>query len=139
VTKQEAADLARELVNRSEVLLLGTINEDGQPNIKALSKVKTDGIKDVWCVTHIKTHRVRQLAREPRSCVYFLDAARFQGLMLTGRTEVLTDSENRHRYWRPQFEHYFPLGVDSPEYCVLHFSGEKANFAWGLINVDFTL
>ena len=90
-------------------------------------------------MTHIKTRRVNQLARNPVSCVYFLDAAKFQGLMLTGRTEVLTDAENRHRFWQPQFEHYFPLGMDSPDYCVLHFKGEKANFAWGLINVGFTL
>jgi len=139
LTAQEAAKLAHDLVGRCEVVLLGTVDADGHPSIKALSKVETDGIKDVWCVTHIKTRRVSHLARNPDSCIYFLDAAKFQGLMLMGHTEVLTDSENRHRFWQPQFEHYFPLGKDSPDYCVLHFIGEKANFAWGLINVDFVL
>jgi general stress protein 26 len=136
VTKEEAVGLALSLVGRSEVAMLGTVNADGYPNIKALSKVATEGIKDVWFVTHVRTRRVAQLRNDARACVYFVDPAKFQGLMVVGSAEIHQDAAIKRRMWQPQFEHYFPLGVDSPEYCVLHFKGEKANFAWGLINVD---
>jgi hypothetical protein len=46
VTKDEAARLALGLVDRSEVAMLGTVSAEGEPNIKALSKVATEGLRD---------------------------------------------------------------------------------------------
>jgi general stress protein 26 len=121
------------------VVLLGTVSREGEPNIKALSKVAAEGIKDVWCITHSSTRRVVQLRHDPKACVYFLDQARFQGLMLVGKVEIRQDQETKRRMWQPQFEHYFRVGPTDPDYCVLHFVGQRANFAWGLINVDIDL
>jgi general stress protein 26 len=139
VTKDEAARLALGLVDRSEVAMLGTVSAEGEPNIKALSKVATEGIRDVWFITHSSTRRVAQIRNDPRACVYFLDAARFQGLMLVGKVEIHQDAETRRRMWQPQYEHYFRAGAGDPDYCVLHFTAERANFAWGLISVDIDL
>ncbi len=136
MTKDEAAKLALGLVDRSEVAMLGTLSAEGEPHIKALSKVAAGGIREVWFITHSSTRHVAQIRNDPRACVYFLDAARFQGLMLVGKVEIHQDAETGLRMWQPQYEHYFRAGPTDPDYCVLHFIGQRANFAWGLINVD---
>ena len=43
MTVPEATKLAENLIGRSEVLLLGTVDADGHPNIKALSKWRRTG------------------------------------------------------------------------------------------------
>ena len=45
---------------------------------------------------------------------------------LTGTIEILTDAETRQTFWQDYMLHYFPQGVNDPDYCILCFHTEEA-------------
>jgi general stress protein 26 len=135
--KEEAVEQALALVNRSGIAMLGTNGDDGYPNIKAMLKMESEGLRRIWFSTNTSSRRVAQLTRDARACVYFVDFERWDGLMLVGQVELLQDMESRQRLWREGFEKYYPLGVTDPDYSVLRFTTRWGNYYHALSNVTF--
>jgi general stress protein 26 len=68
---------------------------------------------------------VEQYKNNNKACVYFYNARKFQGLMIVGMMEVLTDRASREMIWKDGDEMYYPQGINDPDYCVLKFTGHK--------------
>lgn len=127
------------LVERSIIAMLGTVDGNGHPNIKAMMNMEHEGLKVVWFSTNTSSKRVAQILQNPKTCVYFVDADQFKGLMLVGTIEVLQDDKSRQRLWRPGCEKYYPLGVTDPDYSVLRFTASWGNYYHGLSNITFDI
>ena len=127
------------LVERSGVVMIGSNDPAGYPNIKAMFKMETEGLKTVWLSTNTSSKRVAQFLKDPKACLYFVDTENFKGLMLTGEMEVLDDLASRQRMWRDGAEIYYPLGVTDPDYAVLRFTARSGNYYHGLQNVTFAV
>lgn len=137
LSMEEAQKSSLELIESCKIALLGSVDGNDYPNIKAMIKVETEGIKTVWFSTNTSSKRISQLKINPKSCVYFHDEQRFKGLMLVGETEILTDQISRERLWREGCEIYYPLGMMDPDYSVLRFTAKWANYYEGLYNIGF--
>jgi general stress protein 26 len=125
------------LITRSKIALLGSVDMNGYPNIKAMLNLEHEDLKTVWFSTNTSSKRVAQFRQNPKACVYYVDQERFMGLMLVGILNVLQDTKSRQRLWRPGFEMYYLLGVDDPDYSVFCFTTAWANFYHGLSNLTF--
>ena len=137
--KEEAIEKGLELVNRSEIAMLGTIAEQGHPEIRALLKAETESLKKIWFSTNTSSKKVEQLSRNPKACVYFVDSVKFKGLMLVGTCEILQDPESKRRIWHEGDEKYYPLGVTDPDYSVLLFTAEWGKYYQKLTTTTFEL
>lgn len=126
-----------ELIGYSPIAMLGSIDSNGFPNIKAMLNMEHEGLKTIWFSTNTASRRVGLLRQNPKACVYYVDQDQFKGLMLVGTIEILQDAASRQRLWRPGFEKYYPLGVDDPDYSVLRFTAEWGNYYHGLANLTF--
>ncbi|MBI2850373.1 MAG: pyridoxamine 5'-phosphate oxidase family protein [Chloroflexi bacterium] len=144
MTEQEAIRQSLKLVEKSGFCLLGTIADDGSPNIKGMYNVKHEGLKKIWFSTNTSSRRVQQLRKDDRACVYFVAAGRpgkgqSKGLMLSGTVEILQDIESRKMLWSEGARIYYPLGVMDPDYCVLCFKARTGNFYHKLQNAIFDI
>jgi general stress protein 26 len=137
--KRDAVTQGRDLMEKSKTCLLGTNDENGSPNIKAMLNLKHEGMKRVWFSTNTSSRKVQRLKNDNRACLYYVDEKNFKGLMLTGTIEVLQDLESRKMLWFPGCETYYPLGVEDPDYSVLCFTAERGNYYQGLSNIDFDI
>ncbi|MFH1687064.1 MAG: pyridoxamine 5'-phosphate oxidase family protein [bacterium] len=135
--EDKARRAALELAERSEIAMVGTNGEVGSPHIKAMLKMETEGLKHVWFSTNTSSRRVRQLQRDPKGSVYFVDHQQWQGLLLVGTFEIRQDAAGRERLWRDGFEKYYPHGGKDPDYTVLRFTAQWGNFYHSLENVTF--
>ncbi len=118
-----------DLVEKSGVSFVGSIDAQGTPNIKAmLLPRKKDGIKRFYFTTNTSSMRVTQFKANPKACVYFCDSRLFRGVMLTGTMEVLEDSRTKEMIWRDGDTLYYPLGVTDPDYCVLRFTASNGRY-----------
>jgi general stress protein 26 len=135
--KDKAMAESLALVERSTLALVGSNGDGGYPNIKAMIKMESEGLRTVWFGTNTSSRRIAQFKRDPKACVYFLDSKVWKGLMLVGEMEVARDSESRRRLWRPGSERYYPKGIDDPDYSVLRFTAAWGNFYHSLANVTF--
>jgi general stress protein 26 len=137
--KQEAMAEGLQLVERSQICLLGTNGEDGFPNIKAMMNAKHEGMSKIWFSTNTHSKRVLQLRRDNRACVYYVDEKDFKGLMLTGSIQILQDPKSRRMLWSDGDERYYPLGVEDPDYSVLCFAARRGNYYHKLKNITFEI
>ncbi len=136
---EDAIRQALELVDHSQIAMVGSNGEDGYPHIKAMIRAESQGLKHIWFSTNTSSRRVAQFRRDPKASVYFLDWIYWKGLMLVGEMEILQDSESRQRLWHAGDERYYPLGVNDPDYTVLRFTAKWGNFYYALSKVDFEI
>ena len=137
--KNYAIEKSLELIKNSKIAMLGTIDDHGYPNIKAMLNLDTEGLNEIWFSTNTSSKRVMNLAKNSKACIYYVDEVNFMGLMLVGDIDVLQDEESRKRLWFEGCERYYPQGVNDPDYCVLHFKAHRGNFYHGLENIDFVV
>jgi general stress protein 26 len=135
--KDEFMKKALELVENSNIAMVGSIDIDGYPNIKAMLNLETEGIKTIFFSTNTSSKGVSLFMKNPKACVYYMDPVQFKGLMLVGEMKVLSDPESKQRLWREGFEKYYPLGVTDPDYSVFQFTAKWGNYYHSLQNASF--
>jgi len=114
------------LIDRAGVSIIGSIDQDGFPNAKAmLPPRKREGIRRFFFTTNTSSMRVEQFSCSPKACLYFFDHRFFKGVMLKGTMEVLQDASTKRMIWRDGDEMYYPGGVADADYCVLRFTAES--------------
>lgn len=132
-----AIDRAEQLVERSPFVMVGSLGDQGFPNVKAMFRLEHDGIKTFWLSTNTSSVRVSHLRDDARACLYFADTASFEGLLLVGEVTVRTDAAAKERLWQPGWERYYPEGPTDPDYCVLEFRAQRGNYYHNLDKMRF--
>lgn len=128
------------LIDKQGVAFIGSVDESGFPNIKAmLPPRKREGIRQIYFTTNTSSMRVSQYRRDPKSCVYFCDRRFFRGVMLRGTMEVLDDSDSKEMIWQEGDTMYYPLGMTDPDYCVLRFTAVDGRFYSNFKSEDFEI
>ncbi|MDR0470100.1 MAG: pyridoxamine 5'-phosphate oxidase family protein [Nitrososphaerota archaeon] len=126
------------LIDKQTVAFIGSINESGFPNLKAmLPPRKREGIKEFWFTTNTSSHRVAQYRTNPKACIYFFDKRFFRGVQLIGTMTVLEDRAAKELIWRDGDTLYYPKGVADPDYCVLKFSAQSGRYYANFTSQDF--
>ena len=121
-----------ELVNESESIIMGSVDEQGYPTAKAMMKIVHEGLQTFYFSTYTSAIRTQQYRKNPKACLYlFRGAGKVSGLMLTGNMAVLTDEDTRKKFWQEDWKVYYPLGVTDPDYCILKFATKSGNYSCG--------
>ena len=135
---KDAAKTIGNLMDHANVSIIGSVDEAGFPNTKAmLPPRKRTGIKHIYFTTNTSSMRVKQYTDNPKACVYFFDKRFFRGVMLTGTMIVLTDSRSKKMIWRDGDELYYKKGVTDPDYCVLKFTAQNGRYYSNFKSEDF--
>jgi general stress protein 26 len=126
---RDASKTIGNLIDKVNISIISSIDEDGFPNSKAmLPPRKREGIKYIFFTTNTSSMRVRQYHNNPKACLYFFDKRFFKGVMLKGTMEVLQDSASKEMIWKDGDEMYYPKGVTDPDYCVLKFTVQSGRY-----------
>lgn len=132
----------RALREKSKVAYVGSVNEEGFPQIKAMLVFEDDdkrGLKTHYFSTNYSSKRVKQFLANPKASVYYVNDNDYAGALFTGTIEVCTDHETKEMLWRDGCEIYYPKGVDDDDYCVYKFTAETVNYYHGLSNKTFSI
>lgn len=70
---------------------------------------------------------------------YHKGLVRYEGVMLTGTMEVLTDQEIKNEIWRSGDTMFYKGGVTDPDYCVLRFTAQKGRYYRDLHTESFDI
>lgn len=119
-----------ELIKNCDVAFLGSVDEDGYPNQKAVSPPrKTEG-DNLYFTTTGSSLRTEQYQKNNKASVYFYRKEKFkyEGVMLIGTMRVLTDEQTKHAVWRCGDSVLFKNGPSDTNYCVLCFTAQKCRY-----------
>ena len=97
------------LVELADAAIVGSIDENGFPNIKALLKPRKieDNARSFYFTTNTSSMRVDQFRKNPKATLYFYSARYFRGIMLTGTMEVLEDEASKQKIWKDGDDLYY--------------------------------
>jgi general stress protein 26 len=118
-------------VRSRKVALLGSVDENGAPNIKAmLAPRQMIGLKEFYFSTNLSALRTQQYLKNPKACIYFFRKGliSYTGVMLRGTMEVVTEQEVKNLLWRKGDTRFYKYGVTDPDYCVLKFTAESGRY-----------
>lgn len=135
----EIIEKSSALVSRSFTGVLGTVDENGIPQLKAMIKTAAGRLKEFWFCSNTSSKRVAQIQKNPNASLYFFDEKTFEGLMLTGKAEVTYDDAKRKEFWNDGMKIYYPLGCTDPDFALIKFTASKGNYYHGLKNMDFDI
>ena len=129
-------------IGKQNVSFVCSVDDDGFPNVKAMLKPrKRNGLKEFWFSTNTSSMRVRQYQENPKASVYFYHKGliRYEGVMLKGVMEVLTDQATKDMIWRKGDSVFYKQGVTDPDYCILKFTAESGRYYKDLKTESFTV
>ena len=108
-------------VSHCKTAFLGSINEQGQPVIRAMLAPRKIEEDSIYLSTNTSSNKVRQLAANPNASVYFYKRGLFtyRGVCLVGEMQICTDQPTKEAIWRPGDKMFYKQGVTDPDYCVL--------------------
>ncbi len=122
------------------VVFLGSVDENGTPNIKAMLKPRQIiGLKEFYFSTNTSALRTTQYMNNPKACIYFYKKGliKYTGVMLRGTMEVVTDQEIKNLLWQNGDTRFYKYGVTDPDYCVLKFTAESGRWYQDLKTEEF--
>lgn len=129
-------------VRGRKVALLGSVDESGAPNIKAmLAPRQMIGLKEFYFSTNLSALRTQQYLKNPKACIYFFRKGWFKyvGVMLRGKMEVVTEQEVKNLLWQKGDTRFYKYGVTDPDYCVLKFTAESGRYYQDLKTEEFEI
>ncbi len=127
-------------IKKQKVGFVCSVDEDGCPNVKAMLKPrKIEGLKEYYFSTNTSSMRVKQYMNNPKASIYFYHKGliRYEGVMLTGKMEVMTDQATKDMIWRKGDTMFYKQGVTDPDYCVLKFTADKGRYYCDLKTESF--
>lgn len=136
---RDATKTIGNLIDKQSTSFIGSIDENGFPNMKAmLMPRKREGIKVFYFSTNTSSLRVKQYINDNKACIYFYDKKfMYHGIMLVGIMEVLNDSVSKEMIWQKGDTMYYKEGVNDPDYCVLKFTATKGRYYHAFKSEDF--
>lgn len=135
-------EMIERFIDKQSVAFISSIDEEGFPNTKAmLSPRKRSGLREFYFSTNTSSMRVKQFINESKACIYFYHKGlvKFEGVMLTGKMEVLTDQGSKNMIWKKGDTMFYKKGVTDPDYCVLKFTAIKGRYYCDLKTESFDI
>lgn len=129
-------------IEKQRVCFIGSIDENGYPNIKAMLKPrKRNGLREFYFSTNASSMRVKQYMNNSKASIYFYRKGliKYIGVMLKGKMEILTDQKSKDMLWKKGDTMFYKKGVTDPDYCVLRFTAEKGRYYCDLKTKDFNI
>ncbi len=127
-------------ISKRKVSFIGSVDENGFPNIKAMLKPRRhSGLKEFYFSTNTSAMRTRQYLQDPKASIYFYRKRliKYEGVMLIGKMEVLTDQETKDMLWQKGDTLFYKGGKTDPDYCVLKFTAESGRYYCDLKSESF--
>ena len=131
-----------QFIKKQSTAFICSVDKDGFPNVKAMLKPrKIQGIKEFYFSTNTSSMRVKQYLENPKASIYFYHKGliKYEGVMLVGTMEVLTNQETKNMIWKKGDTIFYKKGVTDPDYCVLKFTAVKGRYYCDLKTESFEL
>lgn len=121
MNKEDVLRIVKEVIDANEFALVGTKARMGYPNIKALMKMKNEGINKFYFNTKINSTKVKQMKRNKKGCLYFYDQKNYIGVLLEGTFKV------EHNTSVGISKLYELDAIDPYDFCTVIFTTKYVN------------
>jgi len=132
-------------ITSQKISYLSTINEQKTPETRAMLNLSSasefPNLKKfartgtIYFTTNTSSSKMRHIAKNVNASVYFGDNNTFQGLLFTGKIEIVNDKKAKLALWQDSWTMYYPAGPGDSEYQILKFSAKKYKYYDGKFEI----
>lgn len=131
---------ALELITSSKTVIVNSISKEGFPISRAMLTIdKRLSLQEMYFSTNTSSMKVDQFLHNNRASLYYHNQNTFQGLLLIGYIDVLTDQETKDFFWEQGDENYYKQGKTDPDYCILRFRPFEGYYYYNLSVTKFSV
>lgn len=125
MTKEEII----EFIKRQRTSILSSVDDGGYPWSRALIQPRYIEGNTLYFATYSSSNKVKHYQKNNKASIYFFEKGRnFQGLMIKGTMEIVKDYKIKEKLWLPFYYKFYKKGSSDPEYCILKFVCEEAEW-----------
>ncbi len=118
-----------QFIKTQKTSIISSVDADGYPWTRALVQPRHIDGNDIYFATYTSSNKVKHYNKNSKASIYFYEKGKnFQGVMIKGTMKVLTDQDTKDRFWLPFYKRFYKKGVADPEYCILKFTCEEAQW-----------
>jgi len=128
------------LLDTVNAVYLGTIDENGFPQTRMMSNLRSEGECKVakqlfdghdedfliYMITGNSSDKMKQIRANPKVSAYYADAVAFHTLMLMGNAQEVDDLELKKMLWQDEWKVHWPAGPEDPEFIILKLLPDSA-------------
>ena len=140
----ETLDLAliKQHVQAAEYVYVSTVNEEGYPVTRVMFNLHNakrspkqaaflaglDEDFHIYLGTNARSAKVSDIRRTPRMSVYYHVPDSWQGMLVAGEAEVVSDMEIKRGLWEDGWSVYYEDGVDGTDYTIVRLRPAFAEY-----------
>ncbi|MFX1274497.1 MAG: pyridoxamine 5'-phosphate oxidase family protein [Promethearchaeota archaeon] len=130
--ENEIKNFVLELMNRTRVVFLTTINGDGLPETRAIDNLRNSDLFPNWskCFeshdnflvyisTNSSSEKVKHILKNPIVALYYCIPEEYKGVMIRGHTEIIDDIELKNQVWISNMKIYYPKGAGDHDFTII--------------------
>ena len=119
-----------EFIGKQKTAFISSVDENGFPVTRAMLAPREIVGNNIYFTTNTSSKKVAQYQQNNKACIYFYERGRFkyQGATIKGTMQVCTDQPTKDRIWRFGDKLFYKQGVTDPDYCVLKFTAQTAEY-----------
>lgn len=139
--KDEFIELVKELTVKPSAGFLATVNNKGNPEIRAIENLRCPEIYDshpanviaeytnnpltVYICTTASSLKMKQISENNNVAVYFSIPKEYKGVMLEGKIEILDDENFKKKIWHENWITIFKKGKEDPDYMIIKLEPKR--------------
>ncbi len=117
-------------IKKQKVAIISSVDKQDYPVTRAMLCPREIDGNDFYFSTNTSSNKVKQYLANNKACVYFYKRGlfKYQGVTIKGTMQVCDDQETKNRIWRFGDKLFYKQGVTDPDYSVLKFTADEAEY-----------
>lgn len=115
-------ETAKLVMKAARHCFLITLDESGQPTARIMDPFEPEKAMKIWMGTNKNTRKVEQIRNDPRATLAYYDEEGMGYVTLIGKARLVTDPILKEKWWKEEWNAFYPGGKQSEVYCLIEFS-----------------
>ena len=144
--EKDLANVFKNIITSQEWIFLSSVNAEGMPETRTMINLANPRLFPklqsffaegftTYFSTNTSSEKVRQFSVNRNASVYYYNAATFEGLLLLGDIEIVTDQKIKEGFWHDNWTMYYKNGVHDPDYTLMQFTPHSYKYYNGNFQV----
>lgn len=110
---------AREIVKKVRFCGLVTVDQSGQPQVRAMDAFPPEDDWIVFLATNKTTRKVEQIRNHPEVALYYFDSESPGYVTVVGRARLVDDAKARETYWKNDWSDFYDDANRGDDYLLI--------------------
>lgn len=113
---------AKLVMKAAKYCFLITLDESGHPTARIMDPFDPEPGMKIWLGTNKNTRKVEQIKKDTRATLAYYDAEGMGYVTLIGKARLVTDPMLKEKWWKEEWNAFYPGGKESEVYSLIEFS-----------------